>query len=209
MAAKAKLYKTDGAKGTSVKLNDAIFDVKLNGPLVHQVAVALMNNRRQGNAETKTRKEVRGGGAKPFRQKGTGRARQGSSREPQMRGGGTVFGPHKRSYRQRVPVKMRQKALCCMLSDRLRNDALCVLEDLSLDSPKTGPMIQLLGKVSPEGRKTLLVTASANKHIVRSASNIPPLTVRTASDVNALDVLDAKRIVVIQDALQALEERLT
>lgn len=209
MASIAKSFTKDGAEGAEVELSDAVFGIDLNKPLVHQVAVALMNNKRQGNAETKVRKEVRGGGRKPFRQKGTGQARQGSSREPHMRGGGTVFGPHKRSYRTSVPVKMRRKALCCMLTDRARNDALCVLEEISLDAPKTRPMIELIEKVSPEGRKTLLVTATHDANVLRSAQNIAPLTVRTASDVNALDVLDAKRVIVVKDALKALEDRLT
>ncbi|MEX2014988.1 MAG: 50S ribosomal protein L4, partial [Candidatus Hydrogenedentales bacterium] len=119
--ASAKVYKLDGSEGASVRLNDAVFDVELNTGLVHQVVTALRNNQRHGTHETKTRKDVRGGGIKPYRQKGTGRARHGSIREPQMKGGGTVWGPHMRSYRQDVPLKMRRKALCCVLSDRTRN----------------------------------------------------------------------------------------
>lgn len=207
--ASAKSYTMDGTEGASVTLSNAVFDISLNARLVHQVAVSLMNAGRQGNAETKTRKEVRGGGAKPFRQKGTGRARQGSSREPQMRGGGVVFGPHKRSYRQRVPVKMKRKALCCVLSDRLRNDGLCVLEDLECDAHNTKTMVGLFRALSPEGRKTLLVTAQNEKDAVLSSRNIPRLTIRMAQDVNALDVLSAKRVIVLQDALGVLEERLT
>ena len=192
-----------------MKLSDSVFDVEVNGPLVHQVAVALMNAKRQGNAETLVRKHVRGGGAKPFRQKGTGRARQGSSREPHMRGGGVVFGPHKRSYRQKTPVTMRRKALCCMLTDRLRSETLTVLESLSLDTTSTKPMADLFATLAPEGRKTLLVTAQTDRTVVRSSSNIERLTVRTASDVNALDVLSAKRVILLKDAVEVLEKRLS
>lgn len=207
--ASLKLTKLDGSTGAAVKLNDTLFNADPNPTLVHQVAVDLMNAKRQGNAETKTRKQVRGGGAKPFRQKGTGRARQGSSREPHMKGGGTVFGPHKRSYRQRTPLKMKRKALCCVLTDRVQNDQCSILEKLALDTPKTKPMAELFTTLSPQGHKTLLVTAQTETNAVRSAENITRLTVRTASDLNALDVLGAKKIIIVKDALKALEERLT
>lgn len=206
--ASAKAYTMDGTETGPVDLNDAVFAVEPNDTLVHQVAVALMNAKRQGNAETKRRAEVRGGGAKPFRQKGTGRARQGSLREPQMRGGGVVFGPHKRSYRQQVPTKMRRKALCCVLSARLRTDQLCVVDEFSCTEPKTKPMAALFEALAPEGRKTLLVTGALEKQAVRSSRNLARLTVRTATDVNALDVLSAKRVLVVREALAALEERL-
>ncbi|PCJ56127.1 MAG: 50S ribosomal protein L4 [Candidatus Hydrogenedentota bacterium] len=207
--ASTKVYKSDGSEGSTVDLNDAVFDIEPNVGLVHQVAMALLANKRQGNAETKTRKEVRGGGRKPFRQKGTGNARQGSTREPHMRGGGVVFGPHKRSYRQEVPLKMRRKALCCVLTDRVRSEQLCVLEGLADEQPKTSPMVDLLEKVSPEGRKTLLITNGTSDAVLTSSRNIPRLTVRTATDVNALDVLSARRVVCVQDALATLEARLS
>lgn len=207
--ASVKVYKADGSSGGSEKLNDAIFDVEPNMGLVHQVAVALMNNARQGNAETRTRREVRGGGRKPFAQKGTGRARQGSSREPQMRGGGTVFGPHRRSYRSKVPTKMRRRALCCVLTDRLRNDRLCVLDGFNVDTPKTRPVLEMWKNLAPEGRKTLLVAPGSDTNLLMSSRNLPGLIVRTAADVNTLNVLDSKRVIVLKDALRVLEERLT
>lgn len=207
--ASAKVFAADGSETSSIELSDAVFDVDAREGLVHQVAIALLGNKRQGNAETRTRKDVRGGGKKPFAQKGTGRARQGSSREPHMRGGGTVFGPHRRSYRQDVPLKMRRKALCCVLTDRVRHEQLCVLEDLNIDAPKTKDVSEIWTKLAPEGRKTLLVAPENNPHLVASSRNIPRLTVRTAADVNALDVLDAKRVIVMKDALSVLEDRLT
>jgi large subunit ribosomal protein L4 len=206
--ATAKVYTMDGREVGPIELNDAVFDIDMNHTLVHDVAVALRNARRQGNAETKVRSEISGGGKKPYRQKGTGNARHGSTREPQMRGGGTVFGPHKRSYRQAVPVRSKRKALCCLLSDRVRGEALCVLDALKVDAPKTKPFVDMLGLIAPDGRKTLFVTAGVEKNAILSSRNIPKVRICTASDLNALDVLDAVRVVVVRDALPKLEERL-
>lgn len=207
--ASVKKYRMDGAELGLMELSDAVFAVEMNDVLVHDVAVALMNAKRQGNHETKTRKDVRGGGIKPFRQKGTGRARQGSSREPQMKGGGTVFGPHKRSYRQDVPLAFRRKALACILSDRVRGEALCVLDALSMDAPKTKPIAAMVDRLSPGARKTLIVTTETSRNVLLSARNLPTVTLRTASDVNALDVLAAGRVVLVQDAVPVLEKRLS
>lgn len=206
--ASVKQFKADGSEDAPLALNDSVFDVEPNKVLVHQVAVALMASQRHGTHDTKTRKEVRGGGRKPFKQKGTGNARQGSSREPHMRGGGTVFGPHPRSYRKRVPVKMSRKALCCMLTDRVRNDALCVIDGFQMDAPKTARLTSVFGRIAPEQRKTLYVTAQSEPNVVISAGNTGAITVRTAADVNALDVLGARRVVVAKDALAILEGRL-
>ncbi len=207
--ATAKIVGQDGSEGSTLELNDAVFDVPANVRLMHQVVMALQANARQGNAETKTRSQVSGGGKKPFRQKGTGQARQGSSREPKMRGGGIVWGPHKRSYWTHVPLKMRRKALSCALSDRLRNSNLFVLDALKLDTPRTKPMAELVKSISPEGHKTLVVTAQRDGNVMRSAGNVAGLTVRTAADVNALDVLGAKRVLVVRDAIAVLENRLS
>ena len=207
--ASLKLIDTVGASKGEVEASDAIFDVAPNEVLVHEVIVASQNAKRQGTHKTKERAEVRGGGAKPFRQKGTGHARQGSSREPHMRGGGTVFGPRPRSYRQKVPARSRRQALCCVLSDRARNDKLSVLDNLQVDAPKTKPFAKMMDSVAPEGRKTLLVVASPNKAMALSARNIQRVTLRAAGDVNALDVVGAVRVVIQKEALPTLEERLT
>ena len=151
----------------------------------------------------------RGGGIKPFSQKGTGRARQGSTREPQMRGGGVTFGPHKRSYRQKVPLRSRRTALRCMLSDRLRSEALCVLESLTMDAPKTSRFAELVALVAPERRRTLFVTTEIERNVLLSARNIPKVEVKRAADVNALDVLNATRVILSRDAAAKLEERLS
>jgi large subunit ribosomal protein L4 len=192
-----------------MELNKSVFDVELNEGLVHQVAMILLNNKRHGTHGTKTRGEVSGGGKKPYAQKGTGNARHGSTREPQMKGGGTVWGPHPRSYRQDCNVKMRRKAICCMLSDRLRNDALCVVDGLKHTMPKSKPVAELMAKIAPEGRKTLIVAAGVDKALLSSVANLTGLTVRTAGDVNALDLLNARRVIVLKEALTTLEERLT
>ena len=207
--ASARMYKSDGSEAARIELNKAIFDIETNEGLVHQVAMVLMNNKRHGTHDTKTRKDVSGGGKKPYAQKGTGNARHGSIREPQMKGGGTVWGPHPRSYRQDVNTKMRRKALCCMLSDRLRSDALCVVDGLKGVMPKAKPVADLVAKIAPEGRKTLIVSGSLDKALISSVGNLSGLTVRTAGDVNALDILNARRVIVLKDALAPLEERLT
>ena len=143
--ASAKVLTMDGRELDPVELNDAVFDAAPNETMVHDVVVALRNAQRQGNAETKTRMYVSGGGAKPFKQKGTGRARQGSSREPQMKGGGVVWGPHKRSYRQDVPLRSRRHALRCVLSARLRAEALCVLDALTMGGAQDAAVCGGLG----------------------------------------------------------------
>jgi len=206
--ASARLYKSDGSEGSRIQLNKAVFDVEPNEGLVHQVAMVMLNNKRAGTHQTKTRGEVSGGGKKPYAQKGTGNARHGSIREPQMKGGGTVFGPHPRSYRQDVNLKMKRKALCCMLTDRLRNDALCVIEGVKGSTPKAKPVADLVAKIAPERRKTLLVAAADDKNLIASVRNLEGLTVRTALDLNAVDVLHARKVIVVKDALARLEERL-
>ena len=207
--ATAKKFNMQGVELGPVELSDAVFNAPENAVLVHQVVKALQNAKRQGNAETKERSEISGGGKKPYRQKGTGNARHGSTREPQMRGGGTVFGARKRSYREDVPLKVRRRALSIALSDRVRREALCVLETLKIETTKTKPFAAMMAKLSVEGRKQLVVTVAGEKNLLLSARNIPKLTLRTASDVNALDVLNAQRIVVVQEAIAVLEERLS
>jgi len=198
----------DGTEAGTIELSAVIFDAPRNDTLLHDEIVALRNNRRQGNAETKTRAEVRGGGRKPYRQKGTGWARHGSIREPQMRGGGVVWGPHRRSYRQDVPVAFKRQALCCALSDRVRQGHLWVLENLVWERLKTKPFAEMVSRVVPGARSTLFVTAALDRNVVLSARNLPKVSVRTASDLNALDVLGAARVVIVQDALGKLEQRL-
>jgi large subunit ribosomal protein L4 len=207
--ASLKVVNMEGADLGAVDATESVFAAPLNEAMVHDVVVGLLANKRQGTHKTKNRAEVSGGGIKPFRQKGTGRARQGSNREPHMRGGGTIFGPVPRDYRQNLPVRMKRQALCCALSERVRNERLSVLRGLAISQPKTKPLAQMVGKIAPEGRKTLIVTAGLDENILLSARNLPRVTVRTAADVNVLDVLRAVRIVVLEEAVAQLEERLS
>ncbi len=207
--ASLKVVNMEGAELGALDATESVFAAPLNEAMVHDVVVGLLANKRQGTHKTKTRGEVSGGGIKPFRQKGTGRARQGSNREPHMRGGGTIFGPVPRDYRQNLPVRIKRQALCCALSERVRGERLSVLRGLAIEQPKTKPFAQMVGKVAPEGRKTLIVTAGLDENIMLSARNLPRVTVRTAADVNVLDVLRAVRIVVQEEAIKQLEERLS
>lgn len=207
--ASAKVYGMDGAEQRTIDLNDAVFGAEANEGVVKEAVVALQAARHQGTHKAKVRREVSGGGVKPFRQKGTGRARQGSSREPHMRGGGVIFGPRPRSYRQKVPTAIRRKALCCALSARLRGEMLGVVAGLKVEAPKTKIMADMLGKVAPEGRKTLVVLAGPDQNALLSARNIQCVTLRTASDLNVLDVLAARRVIIQEEAIAKLEERLT
>jgi len=204
-----KVYDPNGAQVGAVEANDGIFAVAPNEALVHAVAVGLQANQRQGTHQTKTRGEVSGGGKKPYRQKGTGNARHGSIREPHMRGGGTVFGPHPRDYRHNLTAREKRQALCMVLSDRLREDRLGVLRGLSVKVPKTKPFAAMISKLEPDGRRTLLVTAEKDDNVLLSARNIPRVEVRTAADLNVLDVLLAHRVVIQEEALAKLEERLS
>ena len=206
--ASVQVKRMDGSAAGTLDLNPVVFDAALNEALVHEVAVALLAARRQGNAETKTRAYVSGGGAKPYRQKGTGNARHGSSREPQMRGGGSVWGPHKRAYRKSVTVRSRRQAVCCALSDRVREGRLCVLEELRLEQPRTRPFADMLTRVVPDARKTLFVTAENDPNVLLSSRNLQGVVVCNAADLNAVDVLNARDVVIVKEALPKLEARL-
>ena len=195
------MYRMDGSEAGSIDLNDAVFNVDVNPTMVHDVVVALRNNKRQGNHETKTRTDVGGRRQKPYKQRAPAVC-HGSTREPLMRGGGVVA--RTPGYRRKSPCS--GKALANV--ERPWNDQLCVLEALEYAQPKTKPFAQLVGKLSPKGRKTLVVTATTDKNALLSARNVPRVTLITASDLNALDVLGAQRVVVLKDAIAKLEERL-
>jgi len=204
----ARIVTMDGAEVGTIDLNASIFDAPLNPTLIHQVVTAFLSAQRQGNAETKRRSEVSGSTRKPYRQKGTGNARHGSIREPQMRGGGVVFGPHKRSYRKAVTVRERRQALCSALSDRCRTGALCVLQSLSMEQPKTKAFAMMTSRIVPQAKKTLYVTADTDPTVLLSSRNIRTVTVRRAVDLNTVDVMNASHIVIVQNALPVLEQRL-
>lgn len=212
----AKIYDKSGAEQGVCELSAGVFDVEVNETLVKEAVVALQANARQGTVKAKGRSEVNHSTVKPFRQKGTGRARQGMTGVPQMRGGGKAHGPQPRSYRQAVTTRLRRQALCIALSERVRGERLSVLRGLAVDSPKTKPfaaMMQTLAGRRDIDRgmphKALLVTSEKDDNLLLSARNLEKVIVRTAADVNVLDVLMAGRIVVTEEAVAQLEERLS
>ncbi len=205
--AEAQVYSLAGEALETVQLPDRVFGVPLNEAVVHQAVVRQLADRRQGTHDTKTRGEVEGGGAKPWRQKGTGRARQGSTRAPQWRKGGAVFGPHPRSYRQEMPVKMRRLAVRCVLSDKAANNALKVIEDFNLDEPKTKLAASLLRSIGV-GRSALVLLHESNANAWKSLRNLPRVKVMRAQQVNVLDMLNHESLVVTRDGLKIVEELL-
>jgi len=176
-----------------------------NDSVLYDAIVMQQASRRQGTHDTKGRSEVRGGGRKPWKQKGTGRARQGSIRSPQWVGGGTVFGPTPRSYSYKLPKKVRRLALLSALSSKVKNNEMIVLEGLAFDAPKTKDMVAVLLGLSVE-RKALVVTADYNETIALAARNIPGVTVIEAAGVNVLDLVANDKVIFTKDAVAKVEE---
>lgn len=207
---KVSLYNMKGETVGELELNQEVFAVPYNEALIHQVMVSLRANQRQGNAKTKTRGEVSGGGRKPFRQKGTGMARQGSRRSPLMRGGAITFGPVVRSYTQAIPRKMRRLALRSALSQRVNESVLTALDALKIEEYKTKAFISVLNaiKVQPTEGRVLVVLKDADEKTLKSAANVTNVRVVEARNLNLLDVIDYPRLVATSDALKAIEEGL-
>ena len=199
------LWNSAGETVDTIEVSDSLFDVPMNRALVHQVAVSHMANARQGNASTKTRGMVSGGGKKPWRQKHTGRARQGSNRSPQWRGGGVVFGPHPRDYSQRIPKKMNRGAITCLLSQKAREEKLIVLDNFQLDGAKTRAMAKVLANLSVV-TPALLVTRSSQADVVLSARNIPRVKTLPSPQLNPLDLLNHDRVIITAEAVRRAEE---
>lgn len=194
-----------GAVIDSVEVLDDVFDAPMNSALVHQVMVGQLANKRQGTAKVKTRSEVAGGGAKPRPQKYTGRARQGSIRSPQWRGGGVVFGPTPRSYRQRTPKRMKRQAIKIVLSDKARGQQLLVLDSLEIAEAKTKRMAQVLSALEVNS-SVLLVGDTITDDVVRAVRNIPKARTLPVSLLNAVDLLNANKVVMTVDAVRKAEE---
>ncbi|HSD31746.1 MAG TPA: 50S ribosomal protein L4 [Gemmatimonadales bacterium] len=200
-------FSAAGAKKKAIVLPEAIFDGRVNEDVLHRAVVTYLANQRQGTAATKTRSFVSGGNQKPWRQKGTGRARQGSTRAPHWRHGGVVFGPHPRDYRMSIPKKVRQLARKSALNARAREGALLVVDALAYEKPKTKPFAELLDKLGVAGRKVLVLTAdSPTAHNVYLAGrNIPDVRIQRFVDATAYDVLWAKTVLVEAPALSGAE----
>jgi len=202
---KVALLNQTGTQVGDIELADAVFGIEPNEAVVYDAIVMQQASRRQGTHDTKGRSEVRGGGRKPWKQKGTGRARQGSIRSPQWVGGGTVFGPTPRSYAYKLPKKVRRLALRSALSSKVANNEFIVLEGLTIDAPKTKDMIAVFAALSIE-RKVLVVTADYNESVVLSTRNIPGVTVVDAAGVNVLDLVAHDKVIITKDAVARVEE---
>jgi large subunit ribosomal protein L4 len=204
---KAIVYNQSGENVGEALLPKEIFDVKMNRDLVHQVVVAQGANRRQIIADTKSRGEVSGGGKKPWKQKGTGRARVGSTRSPLWRHGGIVFGPRTGiNYKKDIPGKMKRAALFMALSDKAKNNFLIILDNIKLDKPKTKLMAGILSKLPSKGENSLLALPSMDKDLIVSTRNIKEMSVLQAKDLNCLDVLTFKYLIILKDSIKVIKE---
>jgi large subunit ribosomal protein L4 len=195
----------DGKEGGTVDLAETLFAAPINETLIHQAVVRQMAGRRLGTADTLTRGEVRGGGRKPWRQKGTGRSRQGTRTAPQWAGGGVVFGPHPRSYEQKMPAKMRRSALRGVLSAKQADGAVRIVETLELAEARTKLMLERLAGWNVEG-KVLLVLAARDESVERSARNVGHVRLILADSLNVVDLLEADTVVFTRDALDRAQE---
>nr|MDH3083132.1 50S ribosomal protein L4 [Bacillus subtilis] len=202
---KVALYNQNGSTAGDIELNASVFGIEPNESVVFDAILMQRASLRQGTHKVKNRSEVRGGGRKPWRQKGTGRARQGSIRSPQWRGGGVVFGPTPRSYSYKLPKKVRRLAIKSVLSSKVIDNNIIVLEDLTLDTAKTKEMATILKGLSVE-KKALIVTADANEAVALSARNIPGVTVVEANGINVLDVVNHEKLLITKAAVEKVEE---
>lgn len=202
---KVSVYNVSGSAVGEIELSDLIFGVNPNASVMHSAVVLQQASVRQGTHKTKGRSEVRGGGRKPWKQKGTGRARQGSIRSPQWKGGGVVFGPTPRSYGFKLPRKVRRLAIKSALSSKVIASDIIVLDQLSLASPKTKEFQGILNNLKV-GRKALVVTADYENNVALSARNIPGVKFVTANGINVLDVLVHDKLIITKDAVAKVEE---
>jgi len=203
--ATAICYEKDGTEAGTFDLPAALFEGEVNESLLHQAVVAYLANQRQGTVNTKERADVRGGGRKPYRQKGTGRARAGTIRSPIYRGGGIVHGPHPRDYRQKMNKKMRRAALKSALVSRTNDSGIVVIKELEFAEPKTSVFAGILKNMDASG-KTLVVLESTDANTVKSARNVSRVRVTTATSVNPYELVWADKVVFTSDAVKKMEE---
>ncbi|ACV61240.1 ribosomal protein L4/L1e [Desulfofarcimen acetoxidans DSM 771] len=201
------LFNIKGEQVGEVALKDEVFGIEVNESVLHDAVVMQLAGRRQGTHDTKTRGEVRGGGKKPWRQKGTGRARHGTIRSPIWRGGGIVFGPHPRTYKYKLPKKVRRLALKSALSSKVLAGNIKVLDALSMEMPKTKEMVGILKNLQVD--KALLVIADKDMNVIKSARNIPGIKPVGAAGVNVYDLLKHTTLVITKDAVSKVEEVLS
>jgi large subunit ribosomal protein L4 len=202
---KVSVFNINGDQVGEIELNDAVWGIEPNEHVLHEAVVMQLAGQRQGTHETKTRAEVRGGGRKPWRQKGTGRARHGSTRSPIWRTGGVVFGPHNRSYKYSLPKKVRRLAMKSALSSKVKAGEILVLDELTLAQPKTKEMVGILNKLNVQN-KALVVTAESNENVLKSARNIPGVKQVRADGINVYDLLNHDKLVITKEAVAKVEE---
>lgn len=202
---KVNVYNMLGEQVGEIELSDQIFGIEVNQHVVYEVVKNQLANKRQGTQSAKTRAEVRGGGKKPWRQKGTGRARAGSSRSPVWVGGGVAFAPKPRDYSYRVPKKVRRLAMKSALTSKVENNEIIVLDELNFDAPKTKEMVNLLNKLNAD-KKALIVTAEKDENIVRSANNLETVQTTVVNNLNVYDILKYNSFIITKDAVRKVEE---
>ena len=202
---KLNVYDMNGKKRSTIEVSDEIFGVEYNEALIHQVVVAQLANKRQGTKSTLTRTEVRGGGIKPWRQKGTGRARQGSIRAPQWRHGGVVFAPKPRDFSKKINKKMRTQAFKSAISQKLRQDELFVVDKLELAEAKTRLMAKVCEGLDA-GKRALFVIAGENENVVRATKNLADASVTGAEILSVYDLVASNKVYLTVDAIKAIEE---
>ena len=203
--ANVSVYNMEGKEVGTIELNDAVFGVEVNEHLVHLAVVQQLANKRQGTQKAKTRSEVSGGGRKPWRQKGTGHARQGSTRSPQWTGGGVVFAPAPRDYSFKMNRKEKQAALKSALTDKVLNNSLIVVDELKMDETKTKKLAEVMVNLKAT-RKALVVMNDKDENVLLSARNLPEVKTALTNTINVYDVINAKTLVLTKDAVAKIEE---
>lgn len=203
--ATVKVLSMDGKDAGTIELKDEIFGIEPNQNAVHEVVKNYLANRRQGTQSAKTRAEVRGGGRKPFRQKGTGRHRQGSTTDPSQVGGGIAFAPKPRDYSYTIPKKVKRLAMKSALSAKVQDQEIIVLEDLKFDAPKTKEMVATLANVNA-AKKALIITADKDENVVKSAANIPGVRTALVNTMNVYEIVNYTSFIVTKEAIKKIEE---
>jgi large subunit ribosomal protein L4 len=203
--AKVQVLTMTGAEAGTIELNDDIFGIEPNQNAVHAVVKNYLANQRQGTQSAKTRGDVRGGGRKPFRQKGTGRHRQGSTTDPSQIGGGVAFAPKPRDYRYSLPKSLRRLAMKSALSSKVKENEIIVLDTLSMDAPKTKDMIKVLENIKA-GKKSLIVMSTKDENVIKSAANIPGVRTALVTTMNVYEIINYTNFIITKDAVNKIEE---
>ncbi|MBI2252495.1 MAG: 50S ribosomal protein L4 [Armatimonadetes bacterium] len=203
---KINLHDLEGKNIGDLELKEEIFNIPLNKEVIFSSLIRQLNNKRQGSASTKTKAQVRGGGRKPWKQKGTGRARHGSIRSPIWKGGGVVFGPHTKDYYYDLPKKIKNLALKSLLSYKFKNNSLIILDYLKLDTPKTKNFLEILKKLELQNKSTLIILKTKDQIVKKSAENIPKVKIINLENLNIFDILKSEYLIFTKESLNSIEE---